>query len=359
MKILDWYILKRYFATFGVLMLLFVPIGITANLAEKFDKIKVAPGLEIALYFVNFTIFFANMLFPIMLFLSIIWFTSKLASNTEIIAFLSSGVSFWRFLRPYTIGAIVITVIALALSTYIAPAASKGYNEFVYTYLKNTQKEDKEASENIFRQINENEFIYTSKFNKNTKSANNFLLEHFDGHEMTFKITATSIKYKPEDSTYTLNNYKKRIITAEGEDILESSYKKDTTLPFEFEALTPVTYVAETLNFSELKEFIKQQKLHGSSNINRYKVEAYRRWSVPISAFILTIIAVSVSSIKRRGGIGVNLAVGISVAFLYVFLDKIFGTLAEKSSFSPLLAVWIPNIFFGVLAIFLLQKAKR
>ncbi len=358
MKILDWYILKRYFATFGVMMLLFIPIGITANLAEKFNRIKEAPGLEIAEYFVNFTIFFANMLFPILLFLSIIWFTSKLANNSEIIAFLSSGVSFWRFLRPYVIGATTITLIALALSTYIAPAASKGYNEFVYTYLKNTKKEDREASENIFRQINENEFIYTTKFNKTTKTANNFLLEHFEGHKMTFKIKATSIKYNKIDSTYTLNNYKKRIITDE-EDILESAYKKDTTFPFEFDALTPVTYVAETLNYTELKDFIKKQKLHGSSNINQYRVEVYRRWSVPISAFILTIIAVSVSAIKRRGGIGVNLMVGIAVAFLYVFLDKIFGTLAEKSSFSPLLAVWIPNIFFGILALFLLQKAKR
>lgn len=358
MKILDWYILKRYFATFGVMMLLFIPIGITANLAEKFNKIKTAPNLEILEYFVNFTIFFANMLFPILLFLSIIWFTSKLANNSEIIAFLSSGVSFWRFLRPYVIGATTITIIALALSTYIAPAASKGYNEFVYTYLKDTQKEDREASENIFRQINDNEFIYTTKFNKTTKTASNFLLEHFEGNKMVFKIQATSIKYNKIDSTYTLNNYKKRIISEEG-DILESSYKKDTTLPFEFEALTPVTYVAETLNYSELMDFIAKQKLHGSSNINRYQVEAYRRWSVPISAFILTIIAVSVSAIKRRGGIGVNLMVGIAVAFLYVFLDKIFGTLAEKSSFSPLLAVWIPNIFFGVLAVFLLQKAKR
>lgn len=261
------------------MMLLFVPIGITANLAEKFNKVKAAPGLEILWYYIDFTIFFANMLFPILLFLSIIWFTSKLADNTEIIAFLSSGVSFWRFLRPYIIGATFITLVAMALSTYIAPEASKGYNEFVYTYLKNTDKEEKEATENIFRQINENEFIYTSKFNKSTRSANNFLLEHFEGHKMTFKITATSIKYNPEDTTYTLNNYKKRILTNQ-EDILESAYKKDTTLPFEFEALTPVTYVAETLNYVELRDFIRQQKLHGSSNINRYKVEAVDRKSV-------------------------------------------------------------------------------
>lgn len=357
MKILDWYILKRYLGTFSVMMLLFIPIGITANLAEKINKIqeKEVPLMEVVWYYVDFTVFFANLLFPILLFLSIIWFTSKLAGNSEIIAFLSSGVSFWRFLRPYVIGATLVCLLALGMSTYLAPEASKGYNEFVYKYLKNTKAVE---TDNIYRQINDNEFIYASKFLKNTNSASNFLLEHFEDNKMTFKITATSIKYNPEDSTYTLNNYKKRIIT-DNEDILESASKKDTTLPFEFETLTPVSYMAETLNYFELKDFIKKQKLHGSGNINRYQVEAYRRWSVPISAFILTIIAVSVSSIKRRGGIGVNLAIGISVAFLYVFLDKIFGTIAEQSNFSPLLAVWIPNIFFGALAFYLLQKAKR
>src|SRR5699024_2598701 len=145
----------------------------------------------------------------------------------------------------------------------------------------------------------------------------------------------------------------------ENGDILESKAKMDTVLPFEFEALTPVSYMAETLNYVELKEFIEQQKKHGSSNINRYKVEAYKRWSIPISAFILTIIAVSVSAMKRRGGMGANLAIGIFIAFSYVFLDKIFGTIAEQSTFSPWLAVWIPNIGFGILAVFLLRRAKR
>src|SRR5699024_3662976 len=147
------------------MLLLFVPIGITANLAEKIGKIleKEVPLKEVLIYYVDFTVFFANLLFPILLFLSIIWFTSKLASNTEIIAFLSSGVSFWRFLRTYMIGATMVCLAALSLSTYLAPEASKGYNEFKYKYLKSGSPEVQETDD-VFRQINDNEFIYTSSF---------------------------------------------------------------------------------------------------------------------------------------------------------------------------------------------------
>jgi len=356
-KILDWYILKRYLLTFSVMLLLFVPIGITANLAEKIGKIleKEVPLKEVLIYYVDFTVFFANLLFPILLFLSIIWFTSKLANNTEIVAFLSSGVSFWRFLRPYIIGATMVCLGALLLSTYVAPEATKGYYEFKYKYLKN---EKVKQTEDVFRQINDKEYIYTSRYRPKLNLANDFILEHFEGQKMTFKITASNIKLNPEDSSYVLRNYRKRIIGAEN-DVLEHSTKKDTVLPFKMDALAPVSYIAETLNYFELKDFIKKQEAHGSGNINRYRVAAYRRWSVPVSAFILTIIAVSVSAMKRRGGMGVNLAIGISIAFLYVFLDKIFGTIAEQSTFSPLIAVWLPNIVFGIMAVFLLRKAKR
>lgn len=357
MKILDWYILKRYLLTFSVLLLLFIPIGITANLAEKIDNIleQEVPFKEVLIYYVDFTVFFANLLFPILLFLSIIWFTSKLASNTEIIAFLSSGVSFWRFMRPYIIGATFVCLCALLMSTYLAPEASKGYYEFKYKYLKHSKVQQ---TKNVFREINDNEFIYTSNYKPESNSATDFILEHFEGEKMTFKITSTNLRWIPKDSTYRLTNYRKRIIGPEN-DILQRTTRKDTILPFKFDALAPVSYVAETLNYFELNDFIRKQEKRGSSDINRYKVAAYKRWSVPVSAFILTIIAVAVSAMKRRGGMGVNLAVGISIAFLYVFLDKIFGTIAEQSTFSPFIAVWFPNIFFGILAIFLLRKAKR
>ncbi|MFD2517863.1 LptF/LptG family permease [Salinimicrobium flavum] len=358
MKILDWYILKRYLGTFIMMLLLFIPIGITVNLAEKIDKIleNEVPFWEVVNYYIDFTIYFANLLFPLFLFLSVIWFTSKLAQNTEIIAFLSSGVSFWRFLRPYIIGATLVSLGALVLGMYLAPSASKGFNDFKYTYLK--RGSDVQETSDVYRQINDNEYIYASHFQPQTKSARNFTLEHFEGNKLLFKISASRLKLNEEDSTYTLTNFNKRVI-GENEDEILTEISKDTVLPFEFDELTPVSYMAETLNYDELAAFIEQEQRRGSGNINRYRVVAYKRWSLPVSAYILTIIAVAVSSIKRRGGMGVNLALGITLAFVFIFMDKVFGTIAEQSSFSPLIAVWTPNVLFGILAIYLLFNAKR
>lgn len=340
------------------MLLLFIPIGITVNLAEKIDKIleNEVPFIEVALYYLDFTVYFANLLFPLFLFLSVIWFTSKLANNTEIIAFLSSGVSFYRFLRPYLIGATIVCALALVLSMFLAPQASKGFNEFKYEYLKKGSQT--QETSDVYRQINDDEYIYASHFQPRTKTARNFTLEHFDGNELKFKISASRLKYNEDDSTYTLSVFDKRIIGEKEDEIIHET-TLDTILPFAFDELTPENYIAETLNYTELNEFIEKERSRGSGNINRYLVVAYKRWSIPVSAFILTIIAVAVSSIKRRGGMGVNLALGITLAFVFIFFDKVFGTMAEQSTFPPLIAVWFPNISFGILAVYLLFKAKR
>jgi len=358
MKIIDWYILKRYLATFTVMLLMFIPIGIVVDVSEKVNRMleNNVPFLEIAQYYLDFTIYFANLLFPIFLFLSVIWFTSKLANNTEIIAILSSGISFTRFLRPYLVGATIVSVFALLMGFFIVPNASEGYNNFRFQYL-NKNKNARDNSD-VFRQISKDEFIYVQQFNEVSKMAFNFSLEKFKGNQLEYKLTAGSLKWNPKDSTYTMRNYTKRIIGPLG-DRLISGEKKDTVFSFDLEDLTPVIYVAETLTLGELNRFIDREKARGSSNINTYLVVLYKKYSLPVSAFILTIIAVAVSSMKRRGGMGVNLAIGILLAFSFIFFDKIFGTLAEKSSFPPIIAVWIPNIVFGILAIYLLRNAKR
>ena len=358
MKILDWYILKRYLLTFAMMLLLFIPIGIIVNLAEKIDKIleNNVPFGEVALYYLNFTIYFANLLFPLFLFLSVIWFTSKLANNTEIVAFLSSGVSFFRFMRPYMIGATVVAIFALILGLWLAPKASRGYNQFIYKNLKKGTADMQ--SRDIYRQINDNDYIYVSNFDTNQKLGNNFTYEHFEGNKLKYKVFANTISYSEKDSTYRLFNYTKRTI-GEHNDIIETSRRKDTVFTFDLDDLTPVTYIAETLPYNELNNFIMKEKSRGSSNIGRYEVVQYKKWSLPVSVFILTIIAVAVSSIKRRGGMGVNLAIGISIAMVYVFFDKVFGVMAQQSDFPPLVAVWFPNVIFGILAIYMLYNAKR
>lgn len=358
MKIIDKYILKRYLATFTVMLLMFIPIGIVIDVSEKVNRMiesKVPMG-EIAMYYLNFTIYFASLLFPIFLFLSVIWFTSKLANNTEIIAILSSGISFTRFLRPYLIGATIVSVFVLLMGFFIFPKASKGFNDFRFQYL-NKNRESRENS-NVFRQISNDEFIYVNSFNQISKMAFNFTLEKFKDNKLDYKLSAQRLKFNPKDSTYTMYHYTKRKVGEFG-DILISGEKKDTVFKFDLEDLTPEIYVAETLTLGDLNKFIDKEKARGNANINVYLVVLYKKYSIPVSAFILTIIAVAVSSMKRRGGMGMNLAIGIILAFSFIFFDKIFGTLAEKSAIPPIIAVWIPNLVFGILAFFLLRNAKR
>ena len=175
---------------------------------------------------------------------------------------------------------------------------------------------------------------------------------------MTYKIAASRIKFNEKDSTYSLFNYTKRRVGLDN-DIIERKKRLDTVFSFDLDDLTPVKYIAETLNLPELNNFIASEKKKGSSFISAYEVVRHKRWSLPVSAYILTIIAVAVSSVKRRGGMGVNLAIGIAIGMVFIFFDKIFGTLAAKSDFSPFVASWAPNIVFAILAIYLLRNAKR
>ncbi|CAN1575404.1 COG0795 Predicted permeases [Flavobacteriaceae bacterium] len=361
LTIIDKYILKRYLATFAVMLLLFAPIGIIIDISEKINKMleNEVPVIKIATYYYHFTIYFMNNLFPIFLFISVIWFTSKLANDTEIIAILSSGISFTRFLRPYIIGASIISFIVLLMGFWVIPVSSEGYNNFRYTYLRSNGKAIMRGENtDVYRQISDNEFIYVNSFNNESKMAFNFSLEHFKKEKLEYKITASRIKWNPKEKNYSLFDYTKRIVGKEG-DVIEKSPEKKMKFNFELEDLAPVIYIAETLSLGELNDFIEKERKRGSSNINVYLVVFYKKFSVPISAFILTIIAVSVSAMKRRGGMGASLAIGIAVAFSFVFFDKIFGVLAEKSTFSPFLAVWLPNIVFGILAVYLLRNAKR
>lgn len=359
MTIIDKYILKRYLLTFAVMLMLFIPIGIMANLAEQIDKMitNEAPLNEILVYYLHFTVYIGSLLFPIFLFLSVIFFTSKLANNTEIVAILSSGVSYNRFLRPYLIGASIVALIMFFMGMFIVPNASKGFNEFIYKYLKKG-KQDRVTS-NIYNQLNETDYIYVSSFDPARQIGYNFTYEHFNAENiLQYKISAANIRWIPKDSVYRLTAYKKRTLGKDTE-IMETKSRLDTVFNFRIDDLTPVSYIAETKNLFELNSFIEDQKRKGASNINTYILVKYKRWALPATAFILTIIAVSVSSVKRRGGMGANLAFGILVAFIYIFFDKVFGTLAEQSGFSPLLAVIVPNLAFGAMAIYLLRNAKR
>lgn len=343
------------------MLLLFAPIGIVIDVSEKINRMieNKIPLKEILIYYFNFTIYFTNLLFPIFLFLSVIWFTSKLANDSEIIAILSSGISFTRFLRPFIIGATIVSLFILLMGFFVVPKASEGFNNFRYTYLNGLGKQAmRGATTDVFRQISNEEFIYVNSFNAESKTAYNFSFEKFKKNKLEYKISASRIQWNPKTKNYTLYDFVKRTVGPLG-DKLEKADQKQAKFSFDLEDLTPVLYIAETLNLGKLNSFIDKERKRGSSNIKVYLVVLYKKYSIPVSAFILTIIAVAVSSMKRRGGMGMSLAIGIAVAFSFVFFDKIFGTLAEKSTFPPFFAVWFPNMVFGILAFFLLRNARR
>ncbi len=359
MKVIDKYILRRYFGTFLGLMLLFVPISIILDLSERIDKFLEhnVHFTEIISYYGDFLLYFFNILFPIFLFLSVIWFTSRLAQNTEIIAMLNTGMPFIRLLRPYLIGATLIALTVLLLNLSIIPKARIGYNEFWVKYVHSSSYKARETND-VYRQIDSTHYIYASNLNHHNKTAYNFVMEEIVGDSLKSKLFADRIVYNPKKKNYTLRNLQERYYKKRGEVIINKS-RKDTVFNFTLDDLTPVNYIAEGLNYTELNKFIEKEKLRGSKNIKKFELEKYKRMSLPVSAFILTFIAVAMASQKRRSGMGGNLAFGISVSMLYILFDRIFGIMVIKSGFNPFFAAWIPNFIFGILAVYLVMRAKK
>ena len=355
MKIIDKYIIKKYLSTFFVMFGLFIPIGIMVDFAEKIDKFREneVPGDLILSYYIDFVWYFGSQLYPVFLFLAVIFFTSRLATNTEITAILSSGLSFQRFSKPYFISTSLIVVFALIAGMFIVPKSNQNFNEFIS---ENIKSEEKRKTSRLFKQINDSEYIYVSSYDPSRKRGLNFTLENFEGNELRHKITASTIRW--DDSIFRLTNYVKRSIIKD-QEIIKRVTRLDTILDFDIDDLAPLNYVAETLNFFELNELIRYEKKAGSPLINSHLLVRHKRYTIPLSCFILTLIAISVSSFKRRGGTGSNLAIGVSLGFLFIFLDKIFSVLVIKSNFSPAIASWGILLIFLIIAVLLLKKAIR
>ena len=340
------------------MLFLFIPIGILVDVSEKIDKFKEfdVPLEEIIDYYIDLVWYFGNTLYPLFVFLSVIWFTSKIASNSEVIAILSSGISFNRYLKPFMLGALIVAILAFFSGMFIVPEKNKSYNEFSYKYLKKNKKS--RVTSKIYKQVDENDFVYVSSYNPTRELAYDFSYEHFEGNDLQFKISARNIRWIEDDSIYRLTDYFKRSFKND-EEFIESKKILDTVFSFKINELSSVNYMAETQNFFELNKFIQQEKESGSPLINNHLLVRHKRWSLPLSTFILTLLAVSTSSFKRREGMGVNLAFGIITAFTFVFFDKFFSVMVSKSGLNPFLGAWIPNFIFLFLAIYFLKYAKK
>lgn len=355
---LDLYIIRKFLGTFFFAIILIISITIIFDFSEKIDNFidKEAPFKAVILdYYVNFIPYFANLFSALFTFISVIYFTSKMAYDTEIIAILSSGVSFKRMMFPYFISALIIGIFSFFLSNFIIPPANAKRLEFTDTYLKrrfvNTER-------NIHRQIEPGLFIYMSNFETSSKTGYKFSLEKFEGKQLVSKLTSRSIKWNDEKEKWTITDYVIRRLDGDKET-LEKGKSIDTLLNFKPDEFSRRTNVVEAMNMMELDDFIDEQIMRGDSNISAYKIEKYRRIANPFSAFILTLIGVSLACRKVRGGMGLHLGVGLALSFSFILFMQISTVFATNGSMNPLLAVWLPNIIFSIIAVYLYRVAPK
>jgi lipopolysaccharide export system permease protein len=358
LKIIDRYIIKKFLGTFLYAIILVVLIAVIFDISEKLDDFlkRDAPMNAIFFdYYLNFIPYFVNLFSPLFIFIAVVFFTSRLAQQTEIIAIINSGVSFWRLMRPYFITAAMLAVFSFWLNNFILPHANRDRLEFENTYINGLKGF---TERNIHRQTAPGESIYFQSFNNRDNRGYRFTLEKFQNSQLVFKLSAETCQWDSLKNKWTLKNYKEHKFNGMDEKIRVGRVM-DTTLninPAEFRRR--VTNV-QTLNYFELNDFIIQEEKRGGGDVEFYKVEKYMRTSMPFASFILTLIGVALSSRKIRGGIGVNLAFGFVISFAYIMFMQVSSTFATNGSLHPMLAVWIPNITFSILAIYLAIKAPK
>lgn len=359
MKKIDRYIIKKYLGTFLFSIALFMLIIIIFDISEKIDDFldKKAPIKAIIFdYYFNFIPFFANLFAPLFAFIAVIFFTSKMANNTEIISILNAGVSFGRLSLPYLFSASIILCATLFLSNHYIPNANKERIQFENQYFKN--RTNKKHENNIHMQIAPGEFVYIDYFNSSNLNGRKFSIEKFNGSIMQYKLIAESIKYDTTAKRWDLYT----CIYREFDGINEKFNRIDhIDTVFNFVPIDIKSQVIDVtvMNRRELRDFIKVQKERGSENLKYYMVEEHNRISTPFTIIILTLIGYALASRKLRGGIGIHLAIGITLSFVFILLQKISTSFGAHSDLPPMLAAWIPNIVFIPITYIIIKKAPK
>ncbi len=356
LKRIDIYIIKKYLGTFFFSILLIISISVVIDLSEKIDNFfdNKAPLEGIIFdYYLNFIPYFANLFTPLFSFISVIFFTSKMAYNTEIIAILAGGVSFRRFLRPYIISAAIIGIFSFCISAYIIPPANKIRLEFSDKYI---HKKTSEIARDIQMEIEPGTVLYIERYQERQAKAHHISLERFEGKTLVSRTTA---EYAIWDTTsWTLHDY----ITRDFNGIYETLTKgkeMDTVLNINPSEFFIIAELAPQMTNIELSDYIESQENRGVGNIQAFKDEYYKRFSMPLAAMILTLIGVSLSSRKVRGGTGLHIGIGIALSAIYILFSTLSSTFAIKGSMPTLLAVWLPNLVFLAIGFALYLKAPK
>lgn len=355
---IDKYIIKKFIGTYLFILAVIIAIIIIFDISEKIDNLveKEAPLKEIIFnYYGNMVPYYINLFSPLLVFISVIFFTSKMASNSEIVAILAGGISFNRMLYPYLISAFCIAMLSLSMNLFIIPPANRVRLEFQNKYLKDKPYV---AGSNIHLQLHPGTYVYIQSFNTVDNRASNFTLETIEGHSLKSRLNAESARWDSTKQCWVLSNYYLRT-SQDGREKIVAGNQIDTVLSLKVTDLNQRTNIVESYNIFELDEYIETQKMRGDMRVKYAQIEKHTRFAIPFSAFILTIMGVSLSSRKRRGGIGMNLGVGIALSFIYILFLRFSQMFVHSGVMPPWLALWVPNITFGFIAYYLYRIAPK
>ncbi len=358
-KKLDWYIIKKFLTTFVVTLSLFIIIIIVFDISEKLDDFlsKEAPIKDIILkYYVNYVPFFLNLFSPVFIFISVIFFTSKLASRSEIVATLASGVSYNRFLRPYLITAGLLAILSFVLNAYVIPHSDKIRINFENKYVRDI-KDD--YTNHVHRQIRPNTYFFLEYFGYADSSGGGVALEYYENNLLKSKLYGRKINWNRKLQKWRLEDYMIRDYLPNNQEKITTGKFLDTTIEFNPADFFRHSDDVQAFDLNELDDYIASEKARGADNVEFYITDKYRRYASPFSTFILTVIGVCVSSKKSRGGVGLNLGVGIMLSFIYLFVIQYFNTYGQTGIIPPIIAVWIPNFIFMGVAYYLYRTVQK
>jgi lipopolysaccharide export system permease protein len=358
LKILDRYILKNFLITYIFVAFIIVLIICMIDYTEKIDDFikKEAPGSAILFqYYLNLIPYWINYISPLMVFIATVFFTSRMAARTEIIAMLSSGISFSRLLVPYFMGSMVIGSVMFLLVGWVLPKANKIRNEFEQKYVKDEFYFD---GRNVHIKIAPNVYAYLESYNVLSKTGNKFTLETVNGNTLETKLTAERIEWKQDNNKWTLHNYRVRSLDGLRET-LSYGTEIDTTINLRPKDFESDYNLFETFTLPELNDYIELLRSRGSDGLEVYLIEKYTRFTQPFAIFILTTIGVIVSGRKSRRGVGLQIALGFMLAFIYILFYLLSKGIAESGNINTLLAVWLPNIIFAFVGLGLFKTLPR
>ena len=359
-KILDRYIVKKFLMTFLIALLFIILIVIIFDISEKIEKFvehEVPLKTIVFDYYVNFIPYFINMFSPLFVFITVIFFTSRMAANSEIIAILSGGVSYHRMMVPYMVSAALIALLSLGLNLFIIPRSNATRVDFETKYID--QHVTKYKRNNVHYQIAPGQFVYVQSFSAYNNTAYKFTLETIEDGRMISKLTAESAVWDSTLDGWHLRRYFIRDYGTGLEDKVRCGDQMDTVIALKLSDFYRNQKTVETLTQKDLNELIATQKMRGDSNVMFAQIEKNRRMTLPFSAFILTIMAVALTSRKKRGGIGLNLALGIGLAFLYILFLKFSEMFVFTGTMSAGLALWLPNFVYILIAAVLYRRAPK